>query len=580
MIKFKRTIMKNVFLGIFALFAILNISYGQTKIEKIDALISTCVEYGKFNGSVLVAEKGEIIYKKGFGFANMEWDIPNRPDTKHRLASITKQFTAMLIVQLAAENKLKLDVPISTYLPDYPKKNGDRITIHHLLTHTSGTPNYTSFPNYRDMMRNPHRPAEIVNLFADSALEFTPGEKFNYSNSGYVLLGSIIENISGKTYEEVLQEKIFMPLKMINTGYDHSSPIMKNRAAGYYKNGNTFVNANYIDMSTPYAAGAIYSTVEDLYLWDQALYREQLLPKKYMDLLFEKHTPSWGQHYGYGWEIGSTQIGNTKEYVQTIGHGGSINGFNTQITRIPSDQSLILLLNNTGGAPLNDMIKAINGILHDKPYDLPKKSMANSLLDKIEKDGIETALSYYKEIKESNDYYLDENEMNLSGYQLLESEKVKAAVAVFKINREAFPNSFNVYDSYGEALMVLGDTTQAIENYKKSVQLNPDNKGGIKILKELNVNTESLVIKVPIEHLKLLVGEYMATNQNREWKIIIEEVDGKLFGNDGGYRYKLNPVGDDKFINPDDGALLVFETKDKDAITFVIFGRVKFKKMK
>ena len=572
--------MKNIFLGIFALIAILNTATGQTKIEKIDELISACAEYGKFNGSVLVAEHGEIIYKKGFGFANMEWDIPNQPDTKFRLASVTKQFTAMLIVQLVAENKLQLDVPITTYLPDYPKINGDRITIHHLLTHTSGTPNYTSFPNYRDMMRNPYSPAEIVDSFADSTLEFTPGEKFNYSNSGYVLLGAIIEKVSGKTYEQVLQEKIFTPLKMNNSGYDHESPIIKNRASGYYRNGNYFVNANYIDMSVPYAAGGIYSTVEDLYLWDRALYSEKLLPKKYMDLLFDKYTSAFGQYYGYGWEIGKMPIGNTKEHLETISHGGTINGFNTQITRIPSGQSLILLLNNTGGAPLYDMTTDIVGILNDKPYNFPKRSIAYSLSDAIEKDGIAAALLFYKEIKESKDYYFDENEINLSGYQLLQTGRVKEAAAVFNLNMEAFPNSFNVYDSYGEALLMLGDTTQAIENYKKSIKLNPSNENGLKILKELGVNTDSLITKVPIEYLKLLAGEYMATDQNREWKIIIEEVDGKLFGNDGGYRYKLNPAGDGKFINPDDGASLVFDTKDKNAITFVIFGRVNFKKVK
>ena len=552
----------------------------QTKVQKIHELISACAEYGQFNGSVLVAEKGKIIYKNGFGQANKEWDIPNKPDTKHRLASISKQFTSMLIVQLAAENKLKLDVPITSYLPDYPEKNGNRITIHHLLTHTSGIPNYTSFPNYRDMMRNPNSALEIVSLFADSALEFNPGEKFAYSNSGYVLLGAIIEKITGKSYEQVLQEKIFSPLKMNNSGYDNNSEILKNRASGYNKIANSFENSNYIDMSTPYAAGALYSTVEDLYLWDQALYTEELMPKKYMDLLFKKHTPAWGQHYGYGWEIGNMSIGNTREQSQIIGHGGSINGFNTKITRIPSEKSLILLLNNTGGAPLYDMTTAINGILHDKPYIFPKRSMANSLLDAIEKDGITEALLYFNEIKDSSDYHLDENEMNLSGYRLLQSGKTKEAASVFKLNIEAFPNSFNVYDSYGEALMVLGDTTNAIENYKKSVQLNPDNQNGIKILKELGINTDSLVVKVPIEHLKLLAGEYKAIDQNRDWKIVIEELDGELFGNDGGYRYKLNPVGDDKFINPDDGATVVFDTKDKNAISFVIFGRVNFKKVK
>ena len=155
---------------------------------------------------MLVAENGEIIYKNGFGQANIEWNIPNKPDTKHRLASISKQFTAMAIVQLVAENKLALDQPITTYLPDYPKATGDSVTIHHLLTHTSGIPNYTSFPNYREVMRAPHSTMELVSLFADLPLEFSPGEQFAYSNSGYVLLGVIIEKITGKSYEQVLQD--------------------------------------------------------------------------------------------------------------------------------------------------------------------------------------------------------------------------------------------------------------------------------------------------------------------------------------------------------------------------------------
>ncbi|MFK8008233.1 MAG: serine hydrolase [Saprospiraceae bacterium] len=553
----------------------------ETKQQKIYDLVNACFEYGQFNGSILVAEKGKVIYKNGFGKANMEWDIPNKADTKHRLASVTKQFTAMAIVQLAAENKLKLDAPVTKYLPNYPKANGDKITIHHLLTHTSGLPNYTSFPNYRETMLKHHRPMDLVKLFADLPLDFAPGEKFSYSNSGYVLLGVIMEKITGKTYEQVLQDQIFTPLKMNNTGYDNNNKVMKNRASGYNKVVTSFENASYINMTAAYAAGALYSTVEDLYLWDQALYTEKLAPQKYMDLLFEKHTPAWGGgDYGYGWEVRNTRIGQTKEESSTIAHSGGINGFNTRITRFPVDQSVVVLLNNTSGAPLSDMTTAINGILHGKPYLFPKRSMAYALLDTIEKGGIDAGLLWYEKNKASDDFQFNENEMNLSGYQFLQSDRAKEAATIFKLNIEAFPNSFNVYDSYGEALLVLGDTTQSIESYKKSVQLNPDNENGIKVLEGLGINTDDLIVKVPIEHLKLLAGEYKATNQSRDWKIVIEELDGKLFGNDGGYRYKLNPVGNDKFINPDDGATLVFDAKNKEAITFLIFGRVTFKKVK
>jgi CubicO group peptidase (beta-lactamase class C family) len=569
-----------VFFGALLLIGLFNSSYAQTKIEKIDKLISTYTEYGQFNGSVLVAEKGKIIYKKGFGFANMEWNIPNQPDTKHRLGSITKQFTSMLIMQLVQQGKLKLDVPISTYLPDYPKKNGEVITIHHLLSHTSGTPNYTSYPNFfKDVSRDPYTPTEFLKFFADSTLQFKPGEKFSYSNSGYFLLGVIIEKVTGKPYEQVLQENILTPLQMNNTGFDHYSTILRNRAAAYEKNGKNYSNAGYLDMSIPYAAGSLYSTVEDLYLWDQALYTNQLLQKEGMDLLFTKHIIAGRGHYGYGWEIGPMPIGNTKEQVQTIGHSGGINGFNTLITRIPADKSLIVLLNNTGGAPLQAMTMAINGILYDKPYDFPKKSIAYSLADVLEKKGIEAALSYYKEVKDAKEYALDENEMINTGYELLKVAKTKEAAAIFKLSVEAFPKSFNTYDSYGEALMVLGDKTQAIENYKMSVKLNPGNENGIKVLKSEGINTDDLITKVSVEHLKLLEGEYVEINSANGRKIEFKEINGVLNGNDKGYKYKLVPVGEDSFMNPDDGASLVFDTKDKKAITLLLFGKVKLKKV-
>lgn len=566
---------------VFIASAILTIaSHGQGKVEKLDKLLSTYAEYGAFNGSVLVADKGSVIYKKGFGLADMEWNIPNEPDTKHRLGSITKQFTSLLIMQLVEQGKLKLDVPISSYLPDYPKQTGDVVTIHHLLTHTSGIPNMTAFPGFlNDISPNAYTPVQLVDLFADSVLEFKPGERFAYSNSGYIVLGYIIEKVTGKSYEQVLQQNILTPLKMNNTGYDHEKLLLKKRARGYEKNGMLYLNSKFIDMSVPYAAGSLYSTVEDLFLWDQALYGNQLLRKENIDLLFKKHIPSGSSYYGYGWSIGETPLGNSNERMETVRHGGGINGFNTQLTRITSDKTFIVLLNNTGEAPLNEITHAIAAILYDKTYDLPKRSVAFSLADRMEKDGIPATLKYYDEIKGSSGYYLDEDEMNGTGYQLLESGRVNEAVAIFKLNTIAFPKSSNVYDSYGEGLMVQGNKTEALENYRKSVTLNPGNENGIKILKANGVKTDDLIKKVPVEYLKLLEGDYLNV-ANKEWKITFSIADGILYGSDRGYKYRVLPVANGAFVNPDDGASLVFDTKDTNAITMVLFGREKFRKVK
>lgn len=460
------------------------------KAEQLNKLISTYTNYNKFNGAVLISYEGKVLYKNGFGFANMEWDIPNTTDTKHRIASITKQFTAMLILQLVADNKLDLQAPISTYLPNYPKETAERVTIHHLLTHTSGIPDYGRFSNYRSFERDRHRPQEIIDLFADLPLESIPGEEYSYCNSGYVLLGVIIENITQKSYADVLQEKILTPLGMVNTGYDYQWALLKNRASSYYYTWGQYRNTNYLDMSLPYAAGALYSTVEDLYLWDQALYTEQLLPQTYLDMIFQKHAAARGRHYGYGWFVGDLSKGNTDEKVASVSHGGGMDGIRTLITRVPSSKSAIILLSNTENNELREMTIAINGILYDQPYDLPKKSIATSLLEVIEKDGTAKGVAFFEEKKNDDGYYIEEQEMVIAGYQLLQKDQAKEAAVVFELAIQAFPNAFNVYDSYGEALMALGENAKAIENYQKSIELNPGNENGKRKLEELGVKTE------------------------------------------------------------------------------------------
>ena len=525
----KPSFLKTIIFGILTVLISTTLCFGQTKTEQLDELLNQYLDYGKFNGSVLVADQGKVMYKKGFGMANMEWDIPNKPNTKHRLGSVTKQFTAMLILQLVAEGKIDLQTPITTYLPDYPKENGDKITTHHLLTHSSGMPNYTAFPDFfAAESRNPYTPNQFVKKFEDKELEFTPGEKFNYSNSGYFLLGVLIEKLSGKTYEEMLHEKIFTPLGMHDTGYDNHKDILKNRATGYEKNGTSFINSAYLDMSIPYAAGSLYSTVEDLYLWDQALYTTTLLPQKYMDLFFTPYIAAFGNsQYAYGWGVGKEVIGNTTDSITVISHGGGINGFNTNISRSPSNKSLVVLLNNTGGAPLGEMTRSIIGIMHGKTYDIPKKSLAYDFLNVIKSKGIKAGLAYYNTNKEGDNFELNENEMNQIGYQLMGNGTVEEAAQVFKLNIDAFPKSPNAYDSYGEALMKLDDTKGAITNYKKSIEINPANQNGIDMLKKLGVNTNDLVkeVVVPEAILKTYIGVYELTP---DFKITISKEGNQM----------------------------------------------------
>ena len=480
-----RNSMKSFVLGTLIVIASQVSAFAQDKARKIDELVTLYHNYGQFNGAALVAENGKVIYKKGVGLANMEWNTPNEPDTKFRLGSITKQFTATLILQLVEEGKIKLDGKVSDYLPDYRQDTGAKITIHHLLSHTSGVPNYTAAPGFfENVSRNPFKVDDFIKKYASGDLEFEPGAKFNYSNSGYFLLGAIIEKVTGKPYEQVLKEKITEPLGMKNTGYDHYGTVLNKRAAGYIKTPGGYQNAPYLDMTIPYAAGSLYSTVEDLYLWDQALYGDKVISAASKELMFKPNL----ENYGYGFAIKKTTLGPSKIVVPVIEHNGGINGFNTTIVRLVGDKRLVVLLDNTSqGSYLDGMALAITNILYDQPYESPRQSIAETLLKTVVDKDVASGIKQYRELKATrpNDYDFREMQLNTLGYQLLQMNKVAEAIEIFKLNVEAYPQAANTYDSLGEAYLTHGDKELAITNYKKSLELNPNNTGATRILATL-----------------------------------------------------------------------------------------------
>ena len=300
-----------------------------------DRHLSQLAEADKFSGTVLVAKGGRVVFAKGYGWANREHDIPNIAETKFRLGSITKPFTAMCILLLESDGKLAVTDPVNKFVEDSPDA-WKGITLHHLLTHTSGIPGFTEFPDNLQHERLPATAEKTVNRFRDKPLKFPPGERFNYSNSGYVLLGYIIEKVTGQKYEEVLQEKVFEPLGMKNSGYDHPAKVLPRRAAGYALNNGAIVNCVHFEMDTPHAAGGLYSTVGDLLLWDQALYTEKLLPRETLVRMF---TAVKGG-YAYGWNTGES---SNRRFT---GHGGGIAGFRTMLLRYPDDKVTVIVLSN------------------------------------------------------------------------------------------------------------------------------------------------------------------------------------------------------------------------------------------
>lgn len=344
----------------------------QSVREKAEELIQAYVRDKKFNGSVLVAKDGQILMQKGFGVRDASIGAMNDATSIFQVGSITKQFTAAIILQLERENKLSLSDKISKYFPGFPR--GGEITIEHLLTHTSGIYNYT---NDRDFMLNgvtiPHSRDQMIALFRDKPLNFEPGSKWDYSNSAYVLLGFIIEQASGKTYEQNIRQRIFQPLEMASSGFDFTHLNDTRKATGYFALSNPPEAAPIVDSTVAYSAGAVYTTVTDLYKWDRALYTDKILDAASKKRSF---TP-FKNKYGYGWSIDSLH------QRFSVAHGGGIHGFSSFILRFPDDDAVIIAIDNSGSSSVAKMSRTLAAILFDQPYEIPKEQKTVSVESKI-----------------------------------------------------------------------------------------------------------------------------------------------------------------------------------------------------
>jgi len=343
-------------------FALLATLCPAQDIARMDQVVQSYVNNQSFMGSVLVARGSQVLLNKGYGSADLEWNIPNSPTTKFRLGSITKQFTAASILLLEQRGKLNINDPVKKYLPDAPAA-WDKITVFHLLTHTSGIPSFTSFPDYAKLEPFPTTAEQLVARFKDKPLDFAPGEKWSYSNSGYVLLGYLMEKITGGSYEKFVSENIFVPLGMKDSGYDSNSAVIAHRASGYVHGTNGFENAGFIHMSVPHAAGALYSTTEDLLKWEQGLFGGKLLSAASL----EKMTTPFKDNYACGLQV------ETKGGHKAIEHGGGIEGFNTELAYYPEDKMTVVVLGNVNGQAVVDIATKLAAMAHGEAVTLPSE---------------------------------------------------------------------------------------------------------------------------------------------------------------------------------------------------------------
>lgn len=319
--------------------------YGQSQIPKkigkdIEKYMTSAIDHDYFSGSILIAKNGKTIYSNAYEMADREHQVPNKLNTVFLIASITKQFTSMAIMQLVEQGKLNVKDPICKYLTNCPP-DWEVITIHNLLTQTSGIMNFSRLADWDEKhSMQPYTEEELINLVIDIPLQFKPGEEFKYSNTNYSLLGLIIEKGSGTPYFDFLDKNIFNPLGMKNTGSINPTQIIPNRASGYYTKLNTFVNAPYENLENGSATGGLQSTLVDLLLWDQALYTTKLVSKKSLDEIF---TP-FMENYGYGWRIFEF------EGINAIGHAGSLNGFSSYLLRLQDEKITVIVLSNSDKA--------------------------------------------------------------------------------------------------------------------------------------------------------------------------------------------------------------------------------------
>jgi len=475
---------KKIFIILFSLSSV-QIVFAQNKSAKLSTLMNTYHNYNMFDGAVLVAENGKIIYKDAFGSANREWNIPNRTDTKFMIGSVSKPLTAALVLIQVQKGLIGLDNTVEEYLPGFKNKPAAKVTIRQLLTHTSGIPNYDIIKDFFPRIsRQYYSREDYLKIFIDSSLVFTPGSHYAYSSWGYFTLGYIMERVTGKTYSQLMSDDIFKKLGMNNSGSYYHTQIVPKRATGYDYSFGGFTSADFRDQSNTMGTGDIYSTVEDLFKFHIALTNNTLLSK---ELTAEMFTPGIElAKYGYGWFNKQFKYTNTDSVASNF-HLGMTDGFISFIRRIPSTNSLVVILCNSSPTDFFGITNNLYKILYNIPVYL-KQPAHKKMETCIKQMGTVKCIDEYKRMKaDTAHYYIDWISMNNIAQQLLTQKRYEEAKVISENNVIEFPDKDLVMVTMGNIYLALGKKEEAIKFYRKTLEITPFYEEAKNRLRELEV---------------------------------------------------------------------------------------------
>ena len=515
---------------------ILTINHAQDLSSQIDTYLASVYSSNEPGVSILVAKNGKSIYRKAFGKANLELDVPLKSENIFEIGSITKQFTAVSILMLEEQGKLNLTDEITKFIPDYPTHN-KTITIHHLLNHTSGIKSYTSMSSFISKARTDMKPTELIDVFKNEPMDFDPGEKFLYNNSGYILLGYIIEVITGDTYENFIENNIFKRIGMTSSFYGSKKELILNRASGYQKQSN-YVNADYLSMSLPYAAGSIMSTVDDLLKWQNAISANTFISRISLEKAINGSVLNNGEKipYGYGWFKGIIN-GST-----AIAHSGGIFGYTTNGIYLPKEDIYVIALSNCNCKNVSFVAKKIAAMAIGKPYPEIKDAIS------LSKDKLQKWVGTYEFDNNTIRYIsLEDGQLN----SLRENSKYKI---------------YPITDSY----FIFEDVTISYQfslqsNGKKQVIFKNDNETSIGKEIDKDPPAEKKELQLSPTILKQYIGKY---ELQPGFIIEITVDDTKIFEQATGQpKFEIFAEKEDSFFLKVVSASIIFSKDDNGKIT-------------